>query len=280
VGLITEEELRDILAMKAEETIFSLFFLDDAHFEFNDEELPRDLHVTISLNVQDVLLKGLTMIDELRHIRQVLGSSATVLEPGEAAAPEFPERSLEKRILDLVDGQRSITDICLAVHASEFTVSKHLFNFTESGVIKLMKKIESTGPIEGIDRIHLAPDEMVARGRDAMESGKLDDAVNLLGRAMMSNPLDLECKKLYDEAAMKFREHAYGNSMKPDKVPVLLRDFSELTAEALHPQEGFLLSRINGSWDLKSIIDISPLGEIEALLIMKRLVDRGIIELR
>jgi hypothetical protein len=147
-------------------------------------------------------------------------------------------------------------------------------------VIKLTKKIESTGPIEGIDRFHLAPDELVARGRDALESGKLDDAVDFLRRAVESNPLDLECKKLYDEAALKFRDYAYGNSMRPDKVPVLLRDFSELTAEELHPEEGFLLSRINGSWDLKSIIDISPLGEVEALLIMKRLLDRGIIELR
>lgn len=280
VGLINEEELRKLLAMKAEETIFSLFFWEDAHFEFNDEPLARDLHVTISLPVQDVLLKGLTLIDELRHIRQVLGSSATVLEPTDAPAPELPQRSLEKRILDLVDGERSITDICLAVHASEFTVSKHLFDFFESGVLKLLKKIESTGPMEGIDRFHLAPDELVARGRDALESGKLDDAVELLRRAVESNPLDLECKKLYDDAAVRFRDHAYGNSMKPDKVPVLLRDFSELTAEELHPEEGFLLSRINGSWDLKSIIDISPLGEVEALLIMKRLLDRGIIELR
>lgn len=280
VGVISEEELRGLLAMKAEETIFSLFFLEDAHFEFTDEGLPRDLHVTITLQVQDVLLKGLSLIDELRHIRRVLGSSATVLERGDAPVPQLPERSLEKRILDLVDGQRSITDICLAVHASDYTVSRHLFEFSETGVLKLTKKIESTGPIEGIDRFHLAPDELVARGRDALESGVLDDAVAFLRRAVEANPLDLECKKLYDKAALQFRDHAYGNSMKPDKVPALLRDFSELTTEELKPEEGFLLSRINGTWDLKSIIDISPLGEVEALLIMKRLLDRGIIELR
>ena len=55
---------------------------------------------------------------------------------------------------------------------------------------------------------------------------------------------------------------------------------NQLRGERLTPEEVFLISRINGSWELKSIIDISPLGEVEALRIMKRLKDRGIITLR
>jgi hypothetical protein len=42
----------------------------------------------------------------------------------------------------------------------------------------------------------------------------------------------------------------------------------------------FLLSRINGTWDLKSIIDISPLSEVDALRLMKRLLDRGLIDIQ
>ncbi len=279
VGLIDEEELRRLLILKAEETIFSLFLWDDAHFDFSEEALPRDLHVTIEVHVQDVLLKGLTMVDELRHIRSTIGSTATVLAPAGSPPADMDPQSLAARILELVDGERTITDLCLAVHASEYTVCRQIFDLMEDGQVTILRKVEA-GPIDGSDRFHLAPDELLARGRDALEAGRLDDALDLLGKAVQSNPRDLESKNLYDETAERFRDHAYGNSLRPDKVPVLIRDFSDLTTERLRPEEGFLLSRINGSWDLKAIIDISPLSEAEALLIMKRLLDRGIIELR
>jgi hypothetical protein len=45
------------------------------------------------------------------------------------------------------------------------------------------------------------------------------------------------------------------------------------------PDEAFLLSRINGIWDVASIVRISPMRESEALLILQRLRRDGIIDL-
>jgi hypothetical protein len=43
------------------------------------------------------------------------------------------------------------------------------------------------------------------------------------------------------------------------------------------PNEGFILSRINGQWDLGSLIKISPIREPDAMLIFYRLWKNGII---
>ena len=43
------------------------------------------------------------------------------------------------------------------------------------------------------------------------------------------------------------------------------------------PNEGFLLSRINGTWDIGSLIKISPIREPDALLIFYKLWKDGII---
>jgi hypothetical protein len=53
-----------------------------------------------------------------------------------------------------------------------------------------------------------------------------------------------------------------------------------LTAERLSPSEFFLLSRIDGTWDVKSIIQITPLREVDALRALKRMREKGLIELR
>jgi len=48
----------------------------------------------------------------------------------------------------------------------------------------------------------------------------------------------------------------------------------------LTSEESFLVTRINGRWDVKSILTITPMKEIQALRIIKRLLDRNIIALQ
>jgi hypothetical protein len=65
-----------------------------------------------------------------------------------------------------------------------------------------------------------------------------------------------------------------------DMVPTLKLSLEELAKVTLDPQEGFVLSRVNGDWDVQSIIKICPMSETDVLLIFKRLIDDGLIELR
>ena len=46
-----------------------------------------------------------------------------------------------------------------------------------------------------------------------------------------------------------------------DKVPALTMDMAALTRENFDPQEGFVLSRVNGEWDVQSILKLCPMDE-------------------
>ena len=282
VGALEEDELKRMLVMKAEETLFSLFLWTDAHFELEEGELPRDLFVPISLDVQDVLLKGLTMTDELRHIRSVFGSRQSILaRTARNLPPDYPpDRSLGRAVMSLVDGRRSIADICLALHTSEFTVSRMLHQFFEEGFVELLAKKEPA-PGEGTPtESRLSAEALVRHGRERLQAGDPEAAIELLQQAVTAAPRDLEIKRLLDGACAQFRDKAYATILPPTKIPTLMLEMNQLKSESLTPEEAFLISRINGSWELKSIIDISPLGEVEALRIMKRLQERRIIMLR
>ncbi len=60
---------------------------------------------------------------------------------------------------------------------------------------------------------------------------------------------------------------------------MLAVDFATLTKQNLDPQEGFVVSRVNGQWDVQSILKLCPMGEDETLLIFARLIDRKLIRL-
>ena len=49
----------------------------------------------------------------------------------------------------------------------------------------------------------------------------------------------------------------------------------ELESHQLDPQEGFVLSRVNGEWDIESITKICPMGEQDVRAIFQTLMDQG-----
>ncbi len=65
-----------------------------------------------------------------------------------------------------------------------------------------------------------------------------------------------------------------------EQIPVLTKPIDSLSAESISPEEFFLLSRIDGSWNIKSIIQVSPMREVDALRTLTRMRECGMIELR
>ena len=83
-------------------------------------------------------------------------------------------------------------------------------------------------------------------------------------------------------ASVKGAETVIINELKASgvgdsRVPRVSRPFEELTSMNFTPNEGFLLSRINGTWDIGSLVKISPIREADALLIFHKLWKDGII---
>ena len=81
------------------------------------------------------------------------------------------------------------------------------------------------------------------------------------------------------DAEEKFVQHVYDNILLPRAIPQLLVAPSDLTLQQIDPQAGFVLSRINGSWDIQSILSICPFREADCLRMIRDLLKRGIIGL-
>ena len=87
-------------------------------------------------------------------------------------------------------------------------------------------------------------------------------------------------REILAEAEACFLEKAYRHFLPAGKVPVLLRPAEDLATEQISPEEYFLLSRIDGTWDVKSIIQVTPMREVDVVRTLKRMREKGFIELR
>src|SRR5262249_20998021 len=115
-----------------------------------------------------------------------------------------------------------------------------------------------------------AGEEEIAGARRLMSEGRFDAAPEILDRAYAPHPADESLRRLPAEAEAAFIEKAYRYVLPPAKVVSLSRPVGSLTAETLSPTEYFLLSRIdNATWDVRSIIQITPLREIDVLRTFK-----------
>jgi hypothetical protein len=67
--------------------------------------------------------------------------------------------------------------------------------------------------------------------------------------------------------------------ISPVAVPRLTKPMEELMSCSFTPNEAFIVSRINGIWDVRSIARISPFPEIEVLRVFQKLETGGFVTL-
>jgi hypothetical protein len=60
-------------------------------------------------------------------------------------------------------------------------------------------------------------------------------------------------------------------------VPQILVSLEQLENQRLEPEEGFLLSRVNGELTVGAILSVCPFREADTLRMIRKLLDAGII---
>jgi hypothetical protein len=82
------------------------------------------------------------------------------------------------------------------------------------------------------------------------------------------------------DAEVAFADKAWKHYVPAGRSPCSPGRWIASRERTLSPLEVFLLSRVDGTWDVKSIIQVAPIREVDALRTLKKLRERGLIELR
>ena len=281
-GFLTEEEVLEILKTRTLDAIYDLFVWTDGDFEFYDDESLSDDLLLIEVEPTNVIMEGIYRIDELARYRTLVPSDRSILELAAGWTSSLKLGKEFRQILYFVEKRMSVAEICYHMHASAFHVYGQLFTLVSEGVARVAGELPEGSPTPGAAEIEDLPETVTEMVWSAER--KLDEdpeaALLIVQRALQQQPNNPEAQQLLPMAEEKFIKRVYETGeISPRSVPQLLVSPNDLTNQQIDPQEGFVLSRINGSWDIQSILSICPFREADCLRMIKKLMERGVIGL-
>lgn len=279
-GFLTEAEVLEILRIRTLDIIYDLFLWEEAHFEFfENDPLPDDV-IRIEVVPTNVIMEGIYRIDELARFRTLIPSDRVVLELVAGWTSTLSMGKEIRQILYFLEKKMSVAEICYNIHASSFHVYAQLYDLVNKGIVRVVGEAPAA-PEAAADTSELpeAIDELLWIARRELKEENVEQALSVLQQVLQREPKNEDAQALLAQAEESFIKKVYESDLSPQSIPNILVQPDSLTHEQISPQEGFLLSRINGVWDVESILSICPFREADSLRMMKTLLDKKIIGL-
>lgn len=285
IGAITEEDLQRLLRQKAEEAVYDVFAWKEGEFRFLDGELPEHTMVPMSLEVTSIVLEGVQRIDEWQRLRDAIPSNKAIPVAVTDLLDDPKLSAGARKILDLVDDDRTIEEIQIQSHSSEYRVSKILFEQLQKGRLKIVRPRWNVGPEapEGQTKVHaeaVGAEELTNLAKQLVKQKHFEKGLRYLRAARSLEPESKAIQKMLQKGEEIVTTEVAKAGVVPESVPTLERRMEELTGLNLSAQEGFVLTRINGQYDIASIVKISPIPQVDALVVFYRLLQAGHISLK
>jgi uncharacterized protein DUF4388 len=271
-GIITSDQLREALRACAEQTAYDAFLWTEGRFEFNTVEGGPPHLLPLRLEMAPLIQEGLWRQSEWQRMRKALPSLDVTFRPQDWATAADPG---DQRLLELARAGHSLARISLETRRSPFETAAHLLALCDQGLLAVDAPVDD----EAATDVVAAIERSLKAGAERLAEARFDAALAAYEDVLALDPLNQQAKKGLLAASDGRRRQRIGRKVPLDRVPVVAMASMALTQQAFDPQEGFLLSRINGEWNVRSILKLCPLPEDQALEIVARLLDRRVITL-
>jgi hypothetical protein len=276
-GVLTNAEVIQVLEIRTLDIIYDLFLWKEAHFEFCVEDpLPPDF-TRVHVEPNRVIMEGVYRADELARYHTLIPSDRTVMELAAGWTSSLGIGRTTRQLLYFLEKRMTVAEISYNMHASPFEVYGQLFELVQKGLAHVAGELpEIPDPVTQIVDLPESPSDLLLLAKDELNNNDPEKALSVIHSVLRREPKDPAAQALLVEAETRFIDHVY-SLISPAGVPKLLVEPDDLAGKEIGPQEAFVMSRINGEWDIQSILSICPFREADSLLMIKKLWDNGII---
>jgi hypothetical protein len=246
--------------------------------------------IPLQVDVTGIIMEGTRRVDEWARIRETIPSEAVI--PNLVKDVDYTDlEEVEEPIVRAIDGKRTIAELVLESRSSAFTVSSTVSALVRHGFAKLVDPTTSKMRAIVEEQAPAAPpipaefnedDEIISllsAAQSALRNRDYEKTQRLLRAAQNLDPNHPKIRTAIKGAETVILGELRHQGLLESKVPKVSKALEEITQMNFSPNEGFILSRINGQWDIGSLIKISPIRETDAMLIFHKLWRDGIIAL-
>jgi hypothetical protein len=274
IGRMSREDLQHILQVKTEETIYELFLWHEGDFRFLENILPAKKFQPLNLPVEMIVLEGVRRKDEWARCKEHIPDETWIPKVVHAVDVE-QLGEIELNILREINDENSIERIALSNRLAFFHVLMFVYQGMTHGLFEVRAPGDEITSIPGFAKGSWMT--LIHQVEEMMGEGDLLAAFQRLGEIRDKYATEPEVTEQADEIQSKLEDAARELKLTDSAILSLAIPSAELTSLTCSPQEGFLLSRINGAYSLGEILKMIPGSELENKLLLNALMQRGVV---
>lgn len=281
IGLVPEKVVLNGLSLKIRETLLEAFQWETGSFAFEPAETVEVAdELELQIDLLDIHREGEFRETAWKAIRAVFPHGRVRLRLDEEHLPEPPKPgTLDIRLVQLIKEGATIDEMILALHATDFYLYQRLYALYRLEAIAVVPPDPPAESLEEDTEIEksLSTAEIVHYAQQLLQLGKAPEAEDAARKAHSLAPSPQTAELLHQSEALLLNQ--LRRELMSETVPSLLVSSEELKELQLSAPEKYLLSRVNANRQLASIVNASPLQELEALKLFRRFVQNGLVKL-
>ncbi|MGC4001011.1 MAG: DUF4388 domain-containing protein [Anaeromyxobacter sp.] len=277
VGHVAPDVIREVLAIKIRETLLDVFLWDSGVFTFDEGPVARVDELDARVPLQDIGREAEFRATAWSAFRAQFPTGAAPLEVVEPRVPgSIDPSTVDGRLLSLAREGKTIDEIGLALHATDFHLYQRLYAVARQGWLKAAPPpLAQTAPAFEPG----AAADLVARARGLLADGRADEAELAAARAVELDPTSVEAKTLLRQVEEQLSARLRQDLLETAATPRLAVQPAELAKLKLSSSDKYLLSRCDGRRTARDLVRIAPLRELDVLKAVRRFADSGLVTL-
>ena len=138
LGAITPKDLWEGVQNQIREIVFSLFNWNRGIFVFSAGELPSRENITADVGITELIVEGIRKISNIATIYSKFPSRDIVLGRADSGLKHRVRlEPFENHVFDLIDGQRTMSEICYESEIGETETFRVLYMLLSIGYVKV-----------------------------------------------------------------------------------------------------------------------------------------------
>ncbi|MFL5322036.1 MAG: DUF4388 domain-containing protein, partial [Myxococcaceae bacterium] len=255
---LANEELHGIVA--------DLTMAQQGRFHWTEDSDRSDEEwVQVDVSVRELVFEALRWVDEQSEVDRALPNESMTVKALARPTADLP--LIQRVILRMCRDGITLGRLRLAMGLSRSAANRRVYDLLRAARVS----------VEGAPTLERDPiSDMLEKGAVLVRERQFDAAGMVFASLLASDPAD---RRVQEFARMVEHEHTaslYGE-MPPIDVPQLTATSAELSH--LRPEERYVSSLVNGTWDVATIVLASQARELETLKALAKLRRMGALTL-
>lgn len=275
-GLISEVDLVEILATKIRETVTDVITWTDGAFDVVPRTQPPATGVDAQLPIEICLTVARRRFARMVDIMNLLGTDdSSFYCPPNVKAPAGEDGQVidAAKLWSLAGDRHTCADIAAAFAGERFAAFDGLARMVQAGKLTVDRRHR--------ERTNSAV-ELAAGARGRLRQGDRAGALAMASQALHQDPSDPEVRRTFGAIERARVAEVAKQLLSRHRIPKRKKPLDKLVAgkdSGLIEGDLELAARVDGRWDLLSLVRSSGIREADALLSFSRLAEAGVIEL-